>query len=240
MVKVAETAADEPAPMPAPQPDRALIRRAPTRRAALALGLGALAAGLAPPALATPRLGFPLRRGLVRVGPEGFIPLGSGEQTAWSGLAARLGGLADAIVPLQRSSLLFPSQTAVRGGPSCALVARKLAASAGFEQVILYATDDGRKTTTANGDWLAGFFAFLDARFGKDHRATGEAHILDIAGGEPVISAFADAAPRDKLDVLGPRRKPVREVLDRLIDDLESRIMRLAASAYEQSRSIAG
>lgn len=116
-----------------------------TRRAALRLGLaGASAALVAPAAFAGPAVSFPMRIACVRVSPEGFVPIRSAEQDAWRQMALRLGGLVDTLTPLQPTNMLGGGLPKIEGVASCALVARQMAMSAGFAQVILYATTDGQ------------------------------------------------------------------------------------------------
>jgi hypothetical protein len=211
----------------------------PTRRSALRLGvLGLAALAVAPAARAAPLVRFPLRLAYVRVGQQGFVPIRSDEQAVWTGLATRLSGLVDMIAPLQTSSMLAGGAPKVAGGANCAMVARQMAAQAGFEQVILYATHDGQKTYASDGAWYSDLFAGLWSDLDKDDRATGEAHLLDIAGGGPLVSATADAAPRDPLNLFDGGRNPERETLAKLVSGIEMQLMSMARAAYEAQRSI--
>lgn len=159
-----------------------------TRRG-LAFALGGLV--FAPRALAAPPL-FPLRIGYARIAPAGFIAIRADEQTYWSGLQARLGGLVEAIEPIQPSDIMGGKAPEVDGGASCAMAARQMAASAGLGHVILYATQDGQRAYKHGGSWVARAFASLKSDLDTDSRATGEAHLLDVAGGPAVASVSAD------------------------------------------------
>jgi hypothetical protein len=211
-----------------------------TRRAALGLclsGLGALA--MAPAALAAPGVSFPLRLAYVRVAPGGFVQIRSDEQAPWTGLATRMGGLIATFSPLQPGGMLGGGLPKIEGGANCALVARQMAANAGFNQLILYATHDGQSAPATYDNWFAGTFANLTRDMGKAGRATGEVHLLDVNGGMPLASAMADAAPRDPLNLFDGGRKPEREVLSQLIASMELRLQDMAREAYESQRSIA-
>jgi hypothetical protein len=208
-----------------------------TRRAALLLAGFGLAA---PAAFAAPRLRFPLRLAYARLTPAGFIHIRSAEQEAWSAMQLRLGGLIDTIEPIQPDAMLGAKAPELDGGASCALVGRKLAADLGSDYVILYATQDGRKVhEPGGGGWLRKTFASLRAEYGKYDRATGEAHLLDVAGGAPLISATADAEPRSSLNLFDNNRRPERETLVSLTEAVERRLQSLARADYAAQRSIA-
>jgi hypothetical protein len=211
-----------------------------TRRAALrlgALGLGGLT--LAPAAMAQGVTHWPLRLAYARVSPTGFIAIRGDEQQAWTNLQTRLGGLIETIQPIQPSSMMGNHAPQVEGAANCALVARQMAAAAGFNQVILYATNDGQKTYPSDGGWFSDIFANLQADLDKDGRATGEAHLLDIGGGMPLASVTADAKPRDPLNLFDGGRNPERETLASLAQAMELRLQDMARAVYENSRSIA-
>ncbi len=210
-----------------------------TRRSALrlgALGLGGLV--LAPAALAGPVMRWPLRLAYLRVSPNGFVRIRSDEQQAWTELQARLGGLIEAIQPIQPDDMMGARAPHVEGGASCAMVARQMAAAAGFEQVVLYATNDGQRTYKSDGGWFSDMFASLEADLDKDDRAMGEAHLLDVMGGPALVTVSADAKPRDPLNLFDGGRNPERETLKGLTQEMERRLQDLARSAYENQRSI--
>jgi len=207
-----------------------------TRRGIIALLAGA---GVTPAALAAPALVFPLRLGYARIGETGFVAIRSSEQEAWTQLQTRLGGLIDTIEPIQPSDMLGAKAPELDGGASCAMVARRLAADAGYSHVVLYATQDGRKTYKHGASWVSRAFASLRSEYLKYDRATGEAHLLDIAGGPAIASVIADAAARDPIDPFDNHRNPERETLTGLTTALERRLQSLARPAYEAQRSIA-
>lgn len=211
-----------------------------SRRRALGLGLAGLAAGLlAPQALAAPNVSFPLRIAYARVSPAGFVHIRSDEQARWTHLGQRLGGLADLLAPMQPGDMLGGGLPKIDGGANCALVARQVAMKAGYNQVILYATHDGQQTYAPPEGWFGETFAWLQGEFDKDGRASGEAHLLDVGGGAPLVSAQADAAPRDPFNLFDGGRNPERETLEALIGTLELRLNDMARLAYESQRSIA-
>jgi hypothetical protein len=210
-----------------------------TRRTALrlgALGLGGLA--LAPATLAQTSVRWPLRLAYARVNPSGFLPIRADEQQAWTQLQTRLGGLIDTIQPIQPDDMFGVRAPQVEGGASCAMVARQMAAAAGFSHVVLYATQDGQRRYESDGSWYSDMFATLQADTDKDGRATGEAHLLDVTGGMAVASVSADAKPRDPLNLFDGGRNPERETLAGLTQGLERRLQDMARAAYESQRSI--
>jgi hypothetical protein len=210
-----------------------------TRRAALRLGLaGAGAALAAPRAFAAPVLTFPMRIACVRVAPEGFVHIRSDEHDVWQQMATRMGGLIETLTPLQPTNMLGGGLPKIDGAASCALVARQVASSAGFAQVILYSTLDGQRRRETYSNWFAQAFDGLVSGLEKDGRATGEAHLLDVGGGMPMASAMADAKPRDPLNLFDGGRNPERETLTRLVQQMELRLQDMARSAYDNSRSI--
>ena len=85
---------------------------------------------------------------------------------------------------------------------SCAMVARQMASAAGFSHVVLYATNDGQRIYASDGNWFSDMFASLQSDLDKDDRASGEAHLLDVAGGMPLATVTADAKPRDPLNLV--------------------------------------
>jgi hypothetical protein len=210
-----------------------------TRRTALRLGLGGLgAAALAQPALAAPAVSFPLRIAYARVTPGGFVQIRSAEQEAWTRMATRLGGLIAALAPLQPGGMLGGGLPQIEGGANCALVARQMAQGAGYDQVILYATQDGQPQRGSYDNWFSQTFNNLVDGVSKDGRATGEAHLLLTGGGMPLATAMADASPRDPLNLFDGGRNPEREVLAALVGAMERQLQDMARNAYDGSRTI--
>jgi hypothetical protein len=207
-----------------------------TRRGALA-ALGA--AAIAPPALAAPGISFPLRIAYARVAPAGFVHIRTDEQAAWTRMATRLGGLVEIATPLQPADMLGGGLPKIEGPANCALIARQMAAHAGYGHVILYATQDGQGPSQAYDNWFSETFANLTANLRRDGRASGEAHLLSIDGGMPLASAHADASPRDALNLLDGDRNPERETLNGLTEAMERRLQDMARRALESQRSIA-
>ena len=210
-----------------------------TRRTALrmgALGVGGLA--MAPAAWGQTGVQWPLRLAYARISPSGFVHIRGDEQSAWRAMQMRLGGLIDAIQPIQPSDMLGSSTPEVKGGANCAMVARQMAAQAGFNYVILYATQDGQRRYESD-NWFSELFANLQADLDKDDRANGEAHLLDVSGGMPLATVTADAKARDPLNLFDGGRNPERETLMGLTEGIERRLQDMARLAYDAQRSIA-
>lgn len=197
-----------------------------------AFGQTALARGATTPAA----LRFPLRTAYARIGPDGFVSLRLKEQNAWSALQTRLGGLMARIEPLQPTDMLGSEAPKLDGGASCAMAARAMAETWGLDTVIVYATQDGQ--ASSNGGWIKQCFAAIRG-LGGDARASGEAHLLDVAGGPPLCSATADASPRSWLNPFDNHRNPEAETLSALTAGLERRIQTLAGPAFAAQQSIA-
>lgn len=208
-----------------------MLQQSLNRRAFLALA-GLIA--IAPRAFAAGRITFPLRIAYARIGPAGFAPIRSVEQMQWTALQTRTGRLIEALEPQQPTSILSPKAPEIDGGASCALAARTMAAEAGFSHVILYAIDDGHEPKKKTG-WIQGCFASLRGAFSPGRATLGEAHLLSVDGGAPLISATADAPPRGLLS----SRSPARETLDALTRDLERRLQDAARAAFDAQHSIA-
>ena len=207
-----------------------------TRRGIVAALVGA---SVTPAAFAAPALVFPLRLGYARIDHEGFVHLRSKEQEAWTMLQTRIGGLIETIEPIQPVNMLGAGAPDVDGGASCALVARQIASNAGFSHVILYATQDGRRTYELGKNWFSRAFASFRSEYLKYERATGEAHLLDVSGGPAIASVSADAAPRNPFNLFDNHRNPEGETLASLTQSLERRIQDFARAGYEAQRSIA-
>lgn len=211
-----------------------------SRRGAMRLGLASLGAALATPAaFAAPPVSFPLRVAYARVSPGGFVHIRSDEQAVWMDMARRMGGLIDALAPMQPGDMLGGGAPKIEGDENLAMAARQMAMQSGFNQVIVYATHDGQRIHPAQRGWFGETFAWLQGEFDKDGRASGEAHLLDVIGGMPLASAHADASPRDPLNLFDGARNPEREALDSLIRAMELRFGDMARLAYESQRSIA-
>ncbi len=211
-----------------------------SRRGALRLGLAGLGAALAAPsAFAAPSVSFPLRVAYARVSPEGLVHIRSSEQARWTLMAQRMGRLVDSLAPMQPGDMLGGGMPKIEDGANFAMVAREMAANAGYNQVIVYATHDGQQVYAPPEGWFGETFAWLQGEFDKDGRASGEAHLLDVGGGMPLASAHVDAVPRDPLNLFDGGRNPEREALDNLIRAMELRFGDMARLAYESQRSIA-
>jgi len=211
-----------------------------TRRAALRLGVLAVGGvALSPLAFAAPSVRFPMRIACMRVGNAGFLQIRHDEQTYWTQMQTRLGGLIEQITPIEPSDMMGANLVHVEGGPNCAMVARQAAARWGFTHVALYATHDGQKQYASDGNWWSDLFATMQSEFDKDGRAIGEAHLLDVEGGPAIASASADAPPRDALNLFDGGRNPEREALAKLTQGLELGLQGIARKAYDSQRSIA-
>jgi hypothetical protein len=150
-----------------------------------------------------------------------------------------MSGLVDALAPMQPGDMLGGGLPKIEGGANCAMVARQAAMKSGYNQVILYSTHDGQQIYAPPQGWFGDTFAWLQGEFDKDGRASGEAHLLDVGGGMPLVSAHADAPPRDPLNLFDGGRNPEREALDNLIRAMELRFGDMARLADESQRSIA-
>lgn len=179
-----------------------------------------------------------MRIAYARVSPGGFVQIRSDEQEKWTGMATRLGGLIASLAPLQPGGMLGGGLPQIEGGANCSLVARQMAQAMGYNQVILYATQDGQQPRQTYDNWFSQTFGNLIADMTKDGRATGEAHLLLTGGGMPLATAMADASPRDPLNLFDGGRNPEREVLVQLAGAMERRLQDMARTAYEGSRSI--
>lgn len=209
-----------------------------TRRA-LPLGLAGLGlAGLGLAAHAAPggRV-FPLRFAYARITPSGFARISTDEQAIWSGMETRLGGLVNEMMALQPAALLGARQPELDGGASCVLIARAQAAEAGMPQVIVYATEEKERVYPSKDNWFSRSFATLRSKGMPHHPATAELHLLDVSGGDPVLSAFCDAPPRQPLNPFDNHRRPQREALVELTDIFERRLQALAGDGFRATQS---
>ena len=214
-----------------------------TRRAALrlgALGLGSLGLGslaLAPRAQAQQLMQWPMRLAYARMSPNGFVHIRGDEQIYWTAMQTRLGGLVEAMQPIQPHDMLGRTAPQTDGAASAATAARQMAAAAGFNHVILYATNDGQRVHGSGGDWFQDMFANLRNDIGKGGRASGEAVLFDISGGMPLATVTADAKPRDPLNLFDGGRNPERETLAQLTANLERRVQDMSRLAFDGQRS---
>ena len=215
------------------------ILTAPLRLSRRQLALGLAAAALIAPAAAAAEPRFPLRLAYARMGKNGFIAIRSDEQTAWSALQTRLGGLVDQIEPIQPTGLLGGEAPELDGGAWCAMAARNRAADRGFSHVILYATTDGKPIYKHGASWLARSFSTLQSNIGPHDGAAGEAYLLDVAGGAPLACATADAHPREFLDPFDHSRQLERETLTALTRTIERQLQRMASAGLAANASIA-
>jgi hypothetical protein len=206
-----------------------------SRRSMIAALVGA---GVTPAAFAAPGFGFPLRVAYARVGPDGFVQLRVDEQRYWNELQIRMGGLIETLEPIQPGNMLDAGPE-VSDTASCAMVARQIAFRAGLTHVLLYATQDGRRSHKYNEDWLSETFASFRSEYMKYGRAVGEAHILDVGGGPPIVSVTADAPPRNPFDPFDNHRNPERETLAGLTAALERRLQHLSRTDFSAQASIA-
>jgi hypothetical protein len=206
-------------------PPVALSRRAVLTATALALVA-------APRAFAASPVRLPLRVLYARVEDGGFARLTHKETLAWSQFSLRLGGLVSRLEPMPAMSRLLPGPSPADTGAACVLMARKAAADLGLDGAILYATDPLKprkphKSVLHNlrpSTWF-------------DHQAYGEAHVLGLDSGAPLISVASDG-PKPSLSPFD-RGKSEDAALDRLLAALEDRLRTLRAEAYPYEQSIA-
>ncbi|MEZ5937742.1 MAG: hypothetical protein R3C52_05930 [Hyphomonadaceae bacterium] len=208
-----------------------------TRRTALGGLAWTLAA--AAPAFAAPAVRLPLRALYARVGPDGFVTIGSDEQDVWNALGARVGGLIADLRPLQPDYRLAAHAPESDGGAACAMIARTMAMQAGLDYAIIYATQSGRKSFSHKANWLSKGFAAVRSSLTPYGPAIGEAHVLGLDTGEALISVSADAPPRSALNPFDNHRRPQNEALDRLLIALEDKLRADTAAAFRREASIA-
>ncbi|MBI1362220.1 MAG: hypothetical protein GC155_18245 [Alphaproteobacteria bacterium] len=204
-------------------------------RRGFGLGLAAFAV-LAPSARAANR--FPMRIGYMRMGPKGFLATGSREQHVWSAMQTRLGGLLETIQPIQPTGLTGEVAPDVDGAASCAIAARGLAAERGLGYVILYATQEGHKAPAPGKGWFARAFSSLRSSLTPHDQTTGEAYLLNVAGGPPIASATANLPQKSLLNPFDNARDPGRETLVALRETLERRLQELATPELKANASM--
>ncbi len=212
-----------------------------TRRGlALALAGAAIAVQTATvqAARATPVAAFPSSFALARLGKDGIVHIGAKEHAEWEAMQVRLGGLISRIEMLQPSSMLGVIAPENDGGASSIRAARQMAADAGFAFVALYSTHDGLRSYTAYNNWASKAYMSLRRALGPRDRATGEAHLLDVNSGLPVLSAYTDASSRHPFNVFDGRNVE-RDTMRALTSSVERRLQAMARPAFEAQASIA-
>lgn len=208
-----------------------------SRRALLAAGACLLAA---PDALANPRLQFPMRLAYARVGENGFVPVKTAEQDVWSALQLRVGGLIEVMVPLPVGGMLGLPPPEADGGAGCALAARRIAMDAGYSQVLLYATANGRPARPPKDMyWLDKAFENVRAELSFSNSAVAELHLLHVDGGSPLLSVNADAPPRSPLVLTENHAARERRALEEVATAFGRRLQDTARPLYAAQRSIA-
>lgn len=217
------------------------MSRAPSshsRRALLAGGLAATALA-ARPAHAAARLTYPLGLLYGRIGPEGFERIDVEEQELWSGMGVRLAGLISRIEPVQQFSMLTNSPPPLDNDAGNILMARQIASELGLDHILLYASRDGRRHYPAYNNWPSRAFNSIRSRLSQRDEAIAEAHIIETAGGLPLISLSLDAPPRHPLNPFDLHRDPEEQALKRLARAIEASIQEDARAAFVAQRSIA-
>lgn len=206
--------------------------RAPTltRRAALLLAAGA---AIAPRALAAPTVTFPLRIAVAKLTPTGLARLSAEQQTIWSAMAQRLGGLIESIEPVQPSSLITPRPPEVDGGRSALEQACNIAEELICPHLILFATEQPSRTVQAPAQWLSKALTSVRDVVTPD-RMMGEVLLVGAENINVVARATTDVAPR--FMIFGP--EPETETVKALAVSLERRLQLIARDQYAASRSI--
>lgn len=182
-----------------------------------------------PKAFAGQPLRLPMRALYARVDQEGFARVHQDEMLQWSRFAARLGGLVARIEPMPPPPRLLPAPAAADTGAACVLVARKTAADMGLDYVLLYSTAAEPRSASP--------LHVLHPSNWAGARALGEAHLLGLDTGSPLISVASEGS--------SPARNPLnrgksREVaLDRLLHGLEDRLRTLRSELYPYPTTIA-
>ncbi len=209
-----------------------------TRRTLLAGGLAATALA-ATPAHAAPRLAYPLRILYGRIGPEGFERIDAEEQALWSAMGVRLGGLIGRLEPVQLYTMLTSNPPRLDNDAGNILFARQMASDLRLDHILLYASSDGRREYPAYDNWASKAFNGARSRLSRGDQAIAEAHVLETAGGLPLLSLSLDAPPRHPLNPFAFHRDPEEQAVNRLVRSLEARIQEDAHAAFDATRSIA-
>ncbi|MEM8919943.1 MAG: hypothetical protein AAGB25_01150 [Pseudomonadota bacterium] len=222
------------------------------RRAFLAAAMGAC---IAPHAAAygVSRYGemfkFPARIGYMRFAEDGYRPAGPADRLAWTGFAARMGGLIDDVRPLGFGAFAGVDQPPhVDEGASAAMAARAAAAQQGFDYALVYSVDTQRVESEEKPEIqgrmrrVRGMFRSVSEAVGNlapTETTVGEAHLLSADGGPAVASVWLNP-PAVRAGLL-TKRKSTRETeaLDDLTGLLEYRIRGFASDLYRLNRSIA-
>lgn len=209
-----------------------------TRRTLLAGGLAATAVAAAP-AHAAPRLAYPLSILYGRIGPAGFERIDAEEQALWSAMGVRLAGLVSRLEPVQLYSMLTSNPPQLDNEAGNILFARQIASDLHLDHILLYASSDGRREYPAYNNWVSQAFNGARSRLSRGDQAIAEAHVLETAGGLPLLSLALDAPPRHPLNPFDLHRNPEEQAVHRLVRSLEARIQEDARAAFDVGRSIA-
>lgn len=228
------------------------------RRAMLAATIGL---GITPlTAMAQgPALRLPAAIAYGRFDASGRADMTGHERQAWEQVARRIGPAVSRMEPFQSSGFLPMQAPELDGGAAAALAARSMAARSGYDYVLLYALIQPEKPVASEPEHKKGLRG-APQRIGKKvkwvfHKVApgpaintdktpsgpvrGEAHLLDVSGGNPIVSSWAEAPVNTSWGVFRDKVDPETVILEKLTSDMERRLQQLMRRAYAMGRSIA-
>ena len=209
----------------------------------------------AAPALAEGQHGLraPAVIAYMRYDQTGPVWLSNNDHRIWNQFAFRLGGVVKRVTPIQNSDILPGTAPAMDGGASALLALRASAARQGYDYVIVYAVDANkpapvnekakskksvRKRLVGGVKWV--FSTLTPRKKPPQTPVHGEAHLLDVRGGGPILSSWTEAPRRKKSwGILRKNTDVEVDMLAQLAKSLELQYQQRVSYAYARDSSIA-
>lgn len=224
---------------------------------------GAILSSLFLPATASaqtePLLKLPASIVFLKMDEDGAVPPSEQDRIMWSQFRMNLGALISRIEPIPHNNLLPGGELATGEGKGSAIMSARMAAQRqGYDYLIVYGVvPEAGKTKqrlkkTRNPavafsrhvrsklpfwDWDYTTEEYIETR--PSHLdLMGEVHLLDLDGGAPVASAWAEIPKRSKWQKLTSKDKREEVVVQNLAVGIERKIQELSHQNFKHQKSI--
>lgn len=229
-----------------------------SRRLILGSGLGLLSSPIAF-ARTRPLLNLPASVVFLRMNEDGALPPTPHDREMWSQFSMNLGALISRIEPIPHNNLLPGGELETGSGKGSAILSARMSAqSQGYDYLIVYGvvsrSESVQYKTKRTLNPVSKFSRTFRSKLPLWHWETteepytetranhldmvGEAHLLDLNGGAPVASSWAELPKRSRLEKLTTKDTRVTDIIQSLADDLQRKIQDLSIQNFRDQRSI--
>lgn len=206
-----------------------------------------------------PLLKLPASIVFLRMDENGAVAPAQEDHTIWSQFSMNLGALISRIEPIPDNKLLPGGQLETGNGQGSAILSARMAAqNQGYDYLIVYGVvsrgegiqyrkNKSKSPIRSFSRNIASKLPFWDWKYTteayEEKRPShldmlGEAHFLDLKGGAPLASSWAEIPKRSRLEKLTSKDLRDVEIVQLLADGMQRKVQDLSLQNFHDQRTI--